>query len=174
MPGGPNIPFTVPATGDAVTFSYDATSHVLTVHAGNGPTIDIGTPRAYWLARNYIGWDTRSRRAADRSYRLYSAPTGGLAVDDDRRHRRHVHPVAATTRPGCRPPSGEVPGPGRRWARSRSRAVARPAVQELLSGQVAAWPPSTPAGNLVDGAGLQMPGVLDDLYAGADAARRSA
>lgn len=32
---GPNIPFTVPAAGAEVTFSYDATSHVLTIRTGH-------------------------------------------------------------------------------------------------------------------------------------------
>ena len=36
VPNGSNIPFTVPATGAEVTFTYDAATHVLTVSAGHG------------------------------------------------------------------------------------------------------------------------------------------
>jgi glycosidase/fibronectin type 3 domain-containing protein len=36
VPGGANIPFTVPADGAKVVFSYDSTSHVLTIQAGHG------------------------------------------------------------------------------------------------------------------------------------------
>src|SRR5262245_3525066 len=36
VPGGANIPFTVPTDGAKVTFSYDAASHVLTILAGHG------------------------------------------------------------------------------------------------------------------------------------------
>jgi len=40
VPGGDNIPFTVPAANSEVTFSYVATTHVLTVTVGAAP----GTP----------------------------------------------------------------------------------------------------------------------------------
>jgi glycosidase len=36
VPGGANIPFTVPANGAKVTFTYVAATHVLTVSAGHG------------------------------------------------------------------------------------------------------------------------------------------
>src|SRR5205085_2702591 len=36
VPGGANIPFTVPADGARVQFRYDSTSHVLTIQAGHG------------------------------------------------------------------------------------------------------------------------------------------
>src|ERR1051325_3219859 len=36
VPGGANIPFTVPTDGAKVVFSNDSASHVLTIHAGHG------------------------------------------------------------------------------------------------------------------------------------------
>jgi hypothetical protein len=34
VPGGPNIPFTVPAEGTMMDFSYDSATHILTISSG--------------------------------------------------------------------------------------------------------------------------------------------
>jgi len=47
VPNGPNIPFTIPAAGGSVRFSYDPASHVLTVTLESTPTPTMtptGTP----------------------------------------------------------------------------------------------------------------------------------
>ena len=45
VPGGTNIGFTVPTDDAEVTFSYDSTSHVLTIVVGSAaPTVDAGGP----------------------------------------------------------------------------------------------------------------------------------
>ena len=40
VPGGANIPFTVPADGTLVRFSYDPVSHILTIQVGSGHAPD--------------------------------------------------------------------------------------------------------------------------------------
>jgi len=41
VPGGANIPFTVPSNGDQVTFSYSSTSHVLDIQIQPGTTVTL-------------------------------------------------------------------------------------------------------------------------------------
>ncbi|MEO5964623.1 MAG: alpha-amylase, partial [Candidatus Limnocylindrales bacterium] len=56
VPGGANIPFTVPAAGAKVTFTYVAGTHVLTVSAGHGHD---GT----------VEWDGLKHDSRDTTYR---------------------------------------------------------------------------------------------------------
>jgi pullulanase-type alpha-1,6-glucosidase len=161
---GDNIPFTVAHDGDAITFSFDSTSHVLTITSSSGPTIDLTTPRAYWLADNYIAWDLGSA-AADRTYRLYAAPTGGLAVDDTGitggtwiplQYNAAGLPAAIKKHFPAQAALGAL--------KLRNADLGK--VKELLRGQVAVAAFDS-SGTLVDGSGLQIPGVLDDVYSGA-------
>ena len=61
-PNGPNIPFTVPAAGAKVVFTYDATTHVLTVLAGHA-------------ADNNVEWDGLRHDSRDL---LYRTPGGAV------------------------------------------------------------------------------------------------
>ena len=167
VPGGDNIPFTVAHNGDATTFSFDSTSHILTITSGNGPTIDLKTPRAYWLSQRYIGWALGSD-AANRTYRLYSAPTGGLAVDDTGVTGGSWIPLQYNAT-GL-PPSIKTKFPaqaGLGALKIADKYLGQ--VKELLRGQVAVVALDA-SGAVVDGSGLQIPGVLDDVYAGGHAA----
>jgi len=64
-PGGANIPFTVSAPSDQVTFSYDAATHVLTITVvGTGPSPD-----------NHVERDGLRHDSRDR---LYRSPGGAV------------------------------------------------------------------------------------------------
>jgi pullulanase-type alpha-1,6-glucosidase len=161
---GPSIPFIVRAAGDPVKFSFDSTSHVLSVLTGAAATVDIKTPTAYWLSTRYIGWNLGSS-AASRTYRLYSAPNGGLGVTD-------TGLTGGTAFPLIFDPAGlpadvkaRFPAQAALGALRLPDDVAAQAGQ-LLKGQVAVAAFDA-GGNLLDATGLQIPGVLDDLYAGA-------
>ena len=65
VPGGANIPFTVPATGAKVTFRYNPTTHVLTILAGHA-------------ADNNIEWDGLRHDSRDL---LYRTPGGAVPAD---------------------------------------------------------------------------------------------
>jgi hypothetical protein len=84
---GANIPFTVGGDGVAVTFSYNSTSHVLTItSAKTGPTPDLKAQRAHWVDRDTILWDLGDPAApevANRTYRLHWSTTGDLEVDEE-------------------------------------------------------------------------------------------
>jgi pullulanase-type alpha-1,6-glucosidase len=159
--GGPNIDFTVPATGTPVTFSYVAASHLLTVRAGTGLP-SIKAEKGYWLNRNYLGW-TVGTDPRQLSYRLYAAPTGGLAVTPTGISGGSSYQLSYD--PAGLPADVKARFPAQAGLDALKVPAGTP-VRDLLKGQlaVAAF---DQAGNLVDATGLQLPGVLDDLNAGA-------
>jgi pullulanase-type alpha-1,6-glucosidase len=163
VPGGANIDFTVPSTGSPVTFSYVASTHVLTVLSGSGLP-SLKAQKAYWLSRGYIGWSLGADPTA-RTYRLYASPTGGLAATATGITGGTAYPL--TYDPAGLPAAvrAKFPAQAGLGALRLSDEAARLAPQ-LLTGQlaVAAFDSN---GNLVDATGLQIPGVLDDINAGA-------
>ena len=164
IPGGANIGFKVTGAGEAISFSFDSASHLLTVLTGAASTVDIITPTAYWLSRRDIGW-TLGASAGQRSYRLYYAPNGGLSVGDTGITGGGYIPL--TYNPSGLPAAVKSRFP----AQAALGALQFPSayldlLPEILRSQVAVAAVDS-AGKLVDGAGLQLPGVLDDLYSGA-------
>ncbi len=162
VPGGANIDFSVPADGATVTFSFNSTSHVLSVLAGNGLP-SLKRLRAYWLSRDYLGWNTDSGTPA--SYRLYAAPNGGLAATPDGLTGGTSYPLSVD--PAGLPAAIRARFP----AQAGLTALRLPAdvaakAASLLTGQVAVAAFDS-AGRLLDATGLQIPGVLDDIDAGA-------
>ena len=155
-PGGADIALAAP--GGPVTFTYDHATHVI---ADNAPK-DLQSERgAHWLRAGTIAWQPPAGAA---SFRLHHAPAGGLAIEDGA--------IAGASEPLALDPAGlpadvradfphlatyaalTVPGTVRRLAR------------ELLTGElvVAAYAAD---GTLLGATGVQIPGVLDDLYAAA-------
>ena len=161
-PGGGNIDFNVPFDGAKTTFSYVSSTHVLSVLSGNGLP-SLKSEKAFWLSRFYIGWATEAANVAE--YRLYSAPNGGLAAAVDGITGGTAVPLS-TDSAGL--PAGikaKFPAQAGLPALKLPAGAAGDAAQ-LLTGQVvvAAF---DAAGHLLDATGLQIPGVLDDLDAGA-------
>ena len=64
VPGGANIPFTVPVNNAKVTFRYNSTSHVLTILAGHA-------------ADNNVEWDGLQHNSRDT---LYRTPGGAVVA----------------------------------------------------------------------------------------------
>jgi pullulanase-type alpha-1,6-glucosidase len=167
VPGGANIDFTVPSDGSKVTFSYVAATHILTVLSGNGLP-SLKQLKAYWLSRNYIGWNADTTNGTPTSYRLYAAPDGGLTPTLDGITGGTSYPL--TVDPAGLPDAVKMKFPAQAGLTALKLADADAAqAATLLTGQVvvAAFDSN---GKLVDATGLQIPGVLDDIDAGAAAA----
>lgn len=87
-PGGANIPFTAPGD-EPVTFTYDIATHVLTVGVGGEepPLAGVGTWQAHWIDASTIAWPTTllptGADPASQTWRLHHAPDGSLEVVDD-------------------------------------------------------------------------------------------
>ena len=162
MPGGANIDFSVPADGSKVTFSYVSSSHVLSVLAGNGLP-SLKRLKAYWLSRDYMGWNPDSGTPA--GYRLYAAPNGGLTVTPDGITGGTAFPLAVD--PAGLPAAVRAKFPAQAGLTAlRLPAGAAADAASLLTGQVAVAAFDS-SGRLLDATGLQIPGVLDDIDAGA-------
>jgi len=159
--GGADIALTAP--GGPVTFTYDHNTHVI---ADDVPR-PVGAVRgAHWLRSGVIAWDGQDEGL---SYRLHWAPDGGLTAEDGAI-------AGGSSFPLTRDPAG-LPAAVREdfphlatYGALQVSGEARRRARELLTGQlvVAAY---DAAGTLVRATGVQIPGVLDDLYAGAHRAR---
>jgi len=172
-PGGANISFSVPSAGVITTFSYVMSTHVLaitTTRAGAAP--DLVKAKAHWVSRDLIAWPATAvpagRSPEQLRWRLHWSPTGGLAVDDEA--ITGGSSTALTFDPAGLPAAVTADRPqlkgflALRLPRSASRQAS-----EILKGQLAVAQYDD-LGRLTDASGVQIPGVLDDLYAGAPGA----
>lgn len=153
---GANIAFTVTADGDRTSFSYDQVTHLLTISAGIAPP-DLRSARAQWLRRDVVAYDVPS---GAETFRLYHAPDGGLAATGEGVSGGEYVSLTAGTLPA------DLAAQYPHLAGYEALRVPAVAAGDLLTGQlvVAAYDAN---GRLVDATGVQLPGVLDDLYAGA-------
>ncbi|GAA5185848.1 pullulanase-type alpha-1,6-glucosidase [Rugosimonospora acidiphila] len=160
--GGANIPFTVATNGASTTFSFDAASHTLTVRAGQAPP-NLRTEQAQWLAPDLIAWSLGSDPVAH-TYQLAAAPNGGLTAGATGITGGTVIPLRYD--PAGMPPALRTKYPylaGLGVLRIPAHWAAKAA--DLLRGQVAVAALDG-NGNLTGATGVQIPGVLDALYAG--------
>ncbi len=165
-PGGSNIAFTVPADGVRTTFTYVIDTHVLTVTTAKaGATPDLTKAKAHWLERDLLAWDLPEADRRGWTYRLHWAPEGGLGVDEEAVTGGSSVPL--TYDAGGLPAEVKARFPHLATydaLRLAERDLGR--VTSILTGQlaVAAY---DDLGRLMDATGVQIPGVLDEVYAGA-------
>jgi pullulanase-type alpha-1,6-glucosidase len=159
-PGGANL--TLTARGAPVTVTYDHATHVV---SDDTPKI-LGAERAaHWLRRGLVAWDLPDARDGH-TYRLVHAPEGGLAVTDGAITGGTAYPLT--------PDPAGLPADVRRdvphlagYEALRLPAGAQRRAPELLTGQLVVADHDA-TGALVATTGLQLPGVLDDVYRGAE------
>ncbi|MGZ8648985.1 MAG: pullulanase-type alpha-1,6-glucosidase, partial [Solirubrobacteraceae bacterium] len=129
----------------------------------------VGSERgAHWLRAGVIAWDLPDD-AGDLTYRLHWAPAGGLTAEDGAIVGGSSLPLAldaAGLPAGVREQYPHLAS----YDALRLPRAARRRARELLTGQlvVAAYDAD---GRLGRATGVQIPGVLDDLYADAADAR---
>ncbi|WP_405009455.1 pullulanase-type alpha-1,6-glucosidase [Kitasatospora sp. NBC_01539] len=159
---GTDTAFTVAKTGDATTFSYTASSRVLSVYAGQ-PKPSLAPRSAYWLTPDTIAWDLGATAATARTFQLATAPDGGLTAAG-------TGITGGTGIPLTRDPKGlpaalkvKFPHLAKLTALHVPREWAAKAKQ-LVKGQSAVAALDA-TGNLTTATGLQTAGVLDSLYA---------
>jgi pullulanase-type alpha-1,6-glucosidase len=153
--GGANIEITAP--GGPVTFTYDHATHVISDDAPRPLQAQRG---AHWLRVGVLAWQPP---AGAQTYRLHYAPTGGLRVEGGA--------VVGGSSVPLTPNAAGLPADVRAdfphlasYAAFELPAAARTRAPRLLTGElvVAAYDSS---GTLLRSTGVQIPGVLDDLYA---------
>src|SRR4051812_18680085 len=169
QPGGANIPITAP--GGAITFTYDESTHRI--------TDDTAKPlesrrAAHWVRQGLLAWKLPAQRAGY-SYRLYAAPEGGLRISAGAISGGTSYPL--TLDDSGLPADVRAQSPQlASFQALRLASDARRLAPSLLTGElvVAAYDASGALAQ-ADGeplvTGVQIPGVLDDVYAGAANAR---
>ncbi|MFB6725943.1 pullulanase-type alpha-1,6-glucosidase [Kribbella sp. NPDC056345] len=146
-----NVPITVPGDGLVVTFSYVLATHALTVTTSKpGAQPDLSQAKAYWLSRDTLAVPAVAHPERSR-WRLHWSTTGGLKIDAD---------DIGGTSVGLRYDPREV-RPGYTTLR-----LDHADVRKILTGQLG-LAQYDDAGRLLDATGVQIPGVLDDVYGSA-------
>jgi len=160
-PGGANIPFTVDADGTLVSFLWNAANKIMTIQVGgSGQVGSLAEAKAHWVAADTIVWDVEYN--PDNQYAFYYTETGEpLVLGSDG--------VSGAPLLLSYVPEGLSPELAAKFPHLAGQAVFHlPArvgtLRVALKGQVAVA--ATDAeDNLLDATALQIPGVLDDIYA---------
>jgi len=158
--GGANLALAAP--GGPITFTYDHATHVISDEVPR----PVGAERgAHWLRSALIAWDAPEGL----SYRLHAAPDGGLTAEGGAIVGGESFPLTLDDAGLPAAVRDEFPHLAS-YEALRLSGEARRRARELLTGQlvVAAYDASD---TLVRATGVQIPGVLDDLYAGASHAK---
>ena len=157
---GPNIAFTVPADGMEVEFQWNSASKALRIIVG-GIQGDLSKAQAYWLSRDTIAWNVPT----DAAVSLFADPDGALSIDGPG-IVAGAHSKSWTL---THDPAGLSPALRERFPHLaglpafKLPADAVAAAATSLKGQLAVGAVRGPQG--LDATSLQIPGVLDDLYA---------
>lgn len=162
---GANMPFQVPADDTLVSFLYDSRSHALTISVGSAgaPVMagNLSQQKAHWVSANTIAWDIDPLEGG--TYFLNYSPTGNPLI---------LKPEGVTggeTLPLTYDPNGlseEIKVKFPQLANFAAFTLPANSLRDVkiaLKGQVAVTAVNAD-GQTVDATGLQIPGVLDDLY----------
>ncbi|MCO5190486.1 MAG: pullulanase-type alpha-1,6-glucosidase [Anaerolineae bacterium] len=158
--GGANIPFSVPEDGKLVTFTWDSESKEMEIEVEGAPKGNLNQATAHWVSADTIltNWDI----ADDATYSLVVDANGNLTTTETGIEGGSIIPLAVNS-------NGVADEIAARFPHLATFNVLTlpseqlPIVPDLLRGQVVLT--ATDAeGALIDATGLQIPGVIDDLY----------
>lgn len=164
-PNGSNIAVSVPEDNLVVTFSYVLATHVLTVTTGRaGPQPDLTKQKAYWVAKDLIAYPAGTT-PEQKLWRLHWSADASLKVDAD-----DIGGDSAGLRYDPRGlPASVLKKFPQLAGYTALRVPGYVDERKVLTGQIA-LAQYDDVGRLLDATGIQIPGVLDDLYG--DATRR--
>ncbi len=158
---GLNIAFNVPRSCTEVAFVYDPVSHVLSVSAAGAPRGNLRKARAHWLTPDTLAWNVDA--PLDGQFTLHYAPDADLQLTAD--GVQNGHQIALTYDPAGLAPELRARFPHLRDFKAfKLDASCLDEVPEALRGQLAVAARDA-QGRPVDATALQIPGVLDALYA---------
>ncbi|MDW8352349.1 MAG: pullulanase-type alpha-1,6-glucosidase [Anaerolineae bacterium] len=158
---GNPIAFTVRADGEEVFFGFDPAIGALSVSTEGAPKGNISRQRAHWVSRDLVLWDVRA--VAGATYLLHASPTAALRLTP----RGIAGATQTITLTRAANPDRAVFERFPHLVGLTALQIAPadvPKVAVMLRGQVAIEARDG-AGRMIDSAGLQIAGVLDDLYA---------
>ncbi|MBA3468895.1 MAG: pullulanase-type alpha-1,6-glucosidase [Herpetosiphonaceae bacterium] len=159
-PGGAAATFTVANPGDEIYFGFKSSDNTLVISTEGAPRGNITVPYAHWVAQDAILWNVIG--SPRYTYELHYAPEAGLEQTATGITGGEMLPLTfASGGPGA--------GVFERFPHLQGFSALRLAAADLdkvpaiLQGQVAVLARDQD-GNVVDASGLQIPGVLDDVY----------
>jgi len=164
---GSNIPFQSPG-GKPITFSYVLATHLLTIEVTDPPLAGLGQQQAHWIDATTLAWPSALLGGADPSdltFRLHHAPDAGLGVEDGAVVGAEA--VDLTYDPAGLSDAQVEAFPALGGYLALHLEAPRVDVEAWLTGELLVT--QQDADGLTAATGVQIPGVLDDLYA--DAAR---
>jgi pullulanase-type alpha-1,6-glucosidase len=151
------------ANGYEVWILESAPEYLLPSHGCEGPrnSGDLSKQKAHWIDRDTIAVNIEG--GAANTYALHYDPTGGIALDDARKLSGGASiPLSF---------AGELSADQKaKWPHLSAFTALKIGsadqgkVADILKGQIAVAALG-PAGNQIEATGVQIPGVLDDLYA---------
>jgi len=172
VPGGPNIDFTATA-GKVVTFTYTLATHVLEVVNAEPPLPGIGAQLAHWVDAGTLAVPASlvptGTDPAALTWTVLSSQAGTLAVQDGQAVGADQQ-LTASYLPGGLTAAQLARFPALTGFLALHVDADAAAVRHALTGQLR-LAVATAGGTLAAFTGVQIPGVLDDLYAGAAATR---
>jgi pullulanase len=150
--------FTVETDGNAVYFGYDAVNNSTTISTTGAPVGNLTKQRAIWIDRDTILW--RIGGGSGLTYALVYSPDASLALSPEGIENGSEIPLRFVSDK----PDVDIL---RAYPHLREYAVFEvtdtTSLSEILKGQTAVIARSL-SGRAVDATGIQIPGVLDDLY----------
>ena len=152
--------FTVKTTGDEIYFGFNAQKGEFLVSNEGAPRGNLAKLKAHWVTRQAILWNVTG--SPKYTYKLHYASQGGLVINAS--GISGGEEFALTYKTGG--PGDEVFKRFPHLAGSTTLVLSDAdlnRIPEILKGQVVVSALDQ-NGKLVDAAGLQIPGVLDDLY----------
>ncbi len=158
--GGANIPLIVPQDNAEILFSWDAETQIMTIFVEGTPRGNLGQATAYWPTADTIL--TPLTPDDGRLFELIFSPDASLELTD-------VGIEGGTRYPLTVNPSGVSDDVVAKFPHlANLTALTLPAdalerVPELLRGQIA-FAATEADGSPLEATGLQIPGVLDELY----------
>lgn len=168
-PGGANIPFTAPG-GKPITFTYDIATHILTIEVTDPPLPGLGQQQAHWIDAGTIAWPAElvgDADQADLTWRLHHAPDASLEVTDGAVVGGEA--LDLTLIPGGLTDEQVARFPALADYVALSVDASRADLEAWLRGELAVG--QYDGADLTAVTGVQIPGVLDDLYAAGAAER---
>ncbi len=160
-PNGANIAFNVPNSCAEVFFQYNPTTHVLTVSAEGAPRGDLSKAKAVWIDKDTIAWNVAGA-SADSQIKLYYAPEGGLTLTPQ-------GVAGGSSIALVYDPAGLSAAQREKFPQLANYSVFKvpttnsAEIPAALKGQLAISAANA-QNRPIDATGLQIPGVLDDLY----------
>ena len=161
-PGGDNYTFSTQA-GKTVTFRYTLATHELAIEVEDPPVAGTGQQLAHFVDATTIAWP--SKQVTDgATWELWSAPSGGLTVEGTTITGGTKLGALAHNDAGLTAAQLKNRGHLKGFTALTLSGVDRAALGEALKGQLAVVQRGAD-GSVEVFTGLQIPGVLDDLYA---------